>query len=89
MKQSPQYSTQAVEGDPEIQNALHEIAFIAASHQFMIKARHISGISNRVPDWLSRWHEPAARHEFRKYTVDRSLKHIWVSSALLQYNHEW
>ena len=46
--------------DPELQNALREIAFIAASHQFVIKARHISGISNRVPDWLSRWHEPAA-----------------------------
>ena len=39
--------------EPELQNTLREIAFIAAQHQFVIKARHLPGIQNRIPDWLS------------------------------------
>ena len=41
--------------DEVLQDSLREIAMIAAQHQFLIKAKHISGISNRIPDWLSRW----------------------------------
>ena len=41
----------------DLQNVLREIALLAAKHQFVIKAKHIMGISNRVPDWLSRWGE--------------------------------
>ena len=41
--------------EPELQNALREIALIAAHYQFMIKARFIPGVQNRIPDWLSRW----------------------------------
>ena len=36
--------------EPELQNSLREITLISARHQFVIKARHISGISNRLPD---------------------------------------
>ena len=36
--------------EPELQNALREIALIAAKHEFVIKARHIAGVSNRIPD---------------------------------------
>ena len=32
--------------DPQLQNVLREIALLAARHQFVIKARHIAGISN-------------------------------------------
>ena len=59
--------------DAKLQDALREIALIAARHQFVIKAKHISGVSNRVPDWLSRWHEVGARREFREFAKDRSL----------------
>ena len=75
--------------DSELQNTLREIALIAAKNQFVIKARHIVGISNRVPDWLSRWHEKGARQEFRKYAQDRSLKHRRFHSDILQYTHNW
>ena len=72
-----------------LQNVMREIALLAARHQFVIKVRHISGISNRVPDWLSRWHEPEARKEFRKYAKEHSLKHIRISEQLLHLENNW
>ena len=75
--------------DTELQNSLREIALIAAENQFVVKARHISGISNRIPDWLLRWDEPGARREFRKYAKDSSLKHIRIKVDLLHYKHKW
>ena len=75
--------------EPELQNALREIALLAAKYQFVIKARHISGVSNRVPDRLSRWHDPTARKEFRNYVQDSSLKQVKVNNSMLKYNHSW
>ena len=75
--------------DLELQNLLREIAVIAAWHQFIIKAKHISGISNRVPDWLSRWHEPACRRQFRRHALDSSLKRVRVSDTLLPTENKW
>ena len=68
---------------------LREIALIAAKHQFVLKARHISGISNRIPDWLSRWHEPEAHREFRQIAKDSSLKHVRTPQKLLQLANKW
>ena len=73
----------------ELQDALREIALLSAQHEFVIKARHIPGVENRVPDWLSRWHEPQACLEFRKHARDASLKQVKVNRSLLQYQHEW
>ena len=64
--------------EPELQNTLREMALIAARNQFAIKARHISGVSNRIPDWLSRWHELAARKQFRNHMQDSSLKEVKI-----------
>jgi hypothetical protein len=38
-----------------MQNCLREICFYAANVQFEVKAKHISGENNRLPDYLSRW----------------------------------
>ena len=75
--------------DKHLQDSLREIALIAVENQFVIKAKHIPGVQNRIPDWLSRWHEPATRQEFRKYTRDSSLKQIRIASDMLQYQHSW
>ena len=75
--------------ETELQNTLREIVLIAGTHQFVLKARHIPGVDNRIPDWLSRWDEPLARRQFRQYARDKSLKHLRISNALLNYNHEW
>ena len=75
--------------EQELQNALREIALIAVENQFVLKARHIAGVDNRIPDWLSRWHEPQARKQFRQYERDNSLKHLRISNSLLTYKHQW
>ena len=75
--------------DTVLQNVLREIALLAAKHQFVIKARHIAGISNRIPDWLSRWHEQGVRKQFREHAKDSSLKHIKVTQELLVLDNQW
>ena len=75
--------------EPELQNALREIALMAAQNEFVLKAKYIPGVSNRVPDWLSRWHDPKAKQEFRKYSQDKGLKHIKINHTFLHYTHEW
>ena len=75
--------------DKELQNSVREIALIAAEYQFVTKARHIAGIDNRIPDWLSRWDEPQARQQFRQYAKDSSLKYIRTSTNLLNYIYQW
>ena len=47
---------------------------LAAQHQFVIKAKHISGVSNRVPDWLSRWSQAESKRKFREFARDKSLR---------------
>ena len=53
--------------DINLLNMLREIALIAAKYQFVIKAKHIPGVSNQVPDWLSRWGDPDSRKAFREF----------------------
>ena len=72
-----------------LQDALREIAFLVAQYDFMIKARHILDILNRVPDWLSRWDEPEARRRFRSYAENSSLKHVRTSHRAVEFNHSW
>ena len=73
----------------ELQNTLWEIALLAARHQFVIKARHIAGVENRVPDWLSRWGLVHSKREFRKFAQDKSLSRVRVHNTDLQYIHKW
>ena len=39
-----------------MQTCLRHICYLEAMGEFEIKAKHIRGISNRVPNLLSRWH---------------------------------
>ena len=72
-----------------LQDALREIALVAAEHQFILKAKHISGISNRIPDWLSRWSELEARKKFNLYAKEKSLTRIRVTLDHTQFKHNW
>ena len=75
--------------EPLLQNILREIAFITATNQFVIRARHIAGVTNRVPDWLSRWHTQEARRAFHEHAAERSLKRIIIKEDALQLSHKW
>ena len=72
-----------------LQDTLREIALIAAQHQFVIRAKHIAGVDNRVPDWLSRWHQGDARKQFREHAKEKSLKPIRVEQHMLANSHPW
>ena len=75
--------------DKTLQNALREITMLAAKHEFIIKAKHISGVSNRIPDWLSRWSEQEARRRFHKHARDRSLVRCKLIKDYLEFNNKW
>ena len=73
----------------QLQDALREIVLIVSKAQFVIKARHIPGVDNRIPDWLSRWDDPTSRRKFREWSRDKSIKHRRVSNSFLTYDNEW
>ena len=75
--------------DPQLQDILREIALIAARQGFVIKAWHISGISNIIPDWLSRWHQLDARRQFIQHARDKGLKRVRVPCSMLKLNNKW
>ena len=75
--------------DTGLQDVLREIALIAARNQFVIKAKYISGVSNQLPDWLSRWHEANVCRQFRALTKDSSMRHVRTSSRLLELDNQW
>ena len=75
--------------DPALQEALREIALLAAKFQFMIKAKHISGVSNRILDWLSRWHQPESKRMFNQYIKDKGMKRCTLPKQCLQFTHTW
>ena len=72
-----------------LQNALREITMLAALHQFVIKAKHISGISNRIPDWLSRWAQTECRQQFNKFSRVNNLTRTITTPDMLQFNNKW
>ena len=75
--------------DEALQDALREIAMLAAKHQFIIKAKHISGISNRIPDWLSRWGEQDSKKKFIEYAREKSLHKCRLPSNSCQFDNVW
>ena len=75
--------------DTHLQELLREIAYIAATSQFVIKAKHISGVSNRIPDWLSRWREPTSRRAFRQYAREKSLRIKKLPPEIFKLKHNW
>ena len=75
--------------DATLQDILREIALVAAQHQFVLKARHIRGVDNRLPDWLSRWGDSNARRQFHTAIQDGGWKQQSFSQHLLKLTHEW
>ena len=75
--------------DEYLQDCLTELAMITAKHQFIIKAKHIMGTHNRIPDWLSRWRLSGYRKKFHDFARNKSMKRIVATQTLLQFEHSW
>ena len=75
--------------DSLLQDILREFTFVCATGQMEVVARHVMGISNEVPDILSRYHLHAKyRKKFTQY-----MEPDWVyypcSESLLRFSHDW
>ena len=66
--------------DHFLQSCLREICFYAALYEFQIKANFLQGVSNRLPDWLSRWHmKPCYKFNFYESVKMKN----WKSTLLI------
>ncbi len=76
--------------DPFMQSCLRELVFIASQHEFEIRAVHLPGEDNRLPDLLSRWclGDRYAK-EFHARTDGLRKKEIFVFQGLFQFAHDW
>ena len=68
---------------------LRELAFLAVTHDFDIRATYIKSVENRVPDLLSRWYLPGkARQEFFAL-AGRPQVEIHVQDSLFYNSCVW
>ncbi len=76
--------------DPFLQACLREIEFVAGLGEYEIRARHIPGVDNRLPDLLSRWHKgPEYQTEFLERTQNTESKEIFIYDGLFKFLHDW
>ena len=76
--------------DPFLQACLREICFFAARFECELKAVHLPGTDNRIPDLLSRWElGTKAREEFRSRTCHLSTVECCVPDSLFRFSHNW
>ena len=73
-----------------LQSCLREVAFLAAIHEFQIKAVHLSSCSNRVADILSRWESKLChRDQFFELTKEFVLEECVVSDSMFNFENLW
>ncbi len=72
------------------QACLREVCWHAARHQFEVRGRHIPGVSNRLPDLLSRWTlGDRIQQEFMSLTANSGLEETVLSEELFSFSHDW
>jgi glutamine amidotransferase PdxT len=75
---------------PILQNIVREIMYICATHQLEIRAVHIAGLENRVPDWLSRWHtDQVFQSKFHAFNLAAHLQSCSFHPQLFSFSHPW
>lgn len=73
-----------------LQACLREICYIAAIYEFQLKAKFISGIENRISDYLSRWE---ISEDYEKLFLDKvrgqNLCHYKLDAEIFRFSHDW
>ena len=73
-----------------LQACLREICYICAVLECEIKAVHIEGAENRIPDFLSRWHlDKFYQNQFTKFIAGKPYKEIKVHENFFRFQHNW
>ena len=76
--------------DPFLQACLREICMLAAHHELEIRAVHLPGVDNRLPDLLSRWFiSRKYRDEFFQLTSHLSVKECLIEDDMFHFSHTW
>lgn len=71
-------------------DCLREIAFLAATNEFSVRARHLPGRENRIADLLSRWHlTPDPLKILMDLTDGQPLVEEQISDNAFQFTHTW
>ena len=76
------------------QACLREVAYLAATYQFVVKMCYISSEDNRISDWLSRWD---SSDEFQaKFWEEMALnydvtkvKQVLITNKHFEFSHSW
>ena len=73
-----------------LRDCVREIMFTCAQHQVEIRAVHIPGLENRVPDWLSRMHlDTKYARKFRAWNKSDRLIPASILPEHLKISHDW
>lgn len=73
-----------------LQNSLREICFLTAINEFQLKGQFIEGITNRIPDVLSRWHLSRQNEQkFMELTENFEIKECLVGTELFEFVNDW
>ena len=76
-------------GDHFMQSCLRELFHICAKFDFEVRSCHISGISNRIPDFLSRFHLGASfRSKFYSEIGENGVLHT-IPSEFFKFQFDW
>ncbi len=69
---------------------LREIAFLCAIHEFELRAVHIAGVDNRMPDLLSRWHlDPKYERLFLEQVGDQPFEECTCPDKNFKVTTNW
>ena len=76
-------------GCPKLLKLMRELMFIAAKSGMEVKAKHVMGKCNKIPDLLSRTHDPNAVNEFKLLNKQLGLTKIQVKQCTFTFLHDW
>lgn len=72
------------------ESCLRGITFVAATEGFEMKLVHVAGVSNRLPDLLSRWDiDSSAKSKFEKDTAGMLIKEMVVTESMFKFECDW
>ena len=76
--------------DPFLQACLRELAFVTARFEVEIRGNHVPGVTNRIPDALSRWDlDPKFLLEFHRLVGPEPVHDTFVYEGFFQFAHDW
>ena len=76
--------------DPFMLRCVREICFLCATHSLEIKAQHIAGVDNRIPDYLSRAHlKESYVKQFKDITYGLDISEVLILDEYFHIKDSW